>query len=188
METTPITATPPSSWLREKQERGTTTAEALAFFDSLPTVTLDSMLGRWRGSGFGTGHPFDGLLEAFGWYGKEFLGPDAVHPLLFDGGGGRILIVNPKLMPMDLTIKYAKHADGKLSRAAFAATRSLLTTTEPRARMRMMEHRGKVSATMIYDDLPVHDIFRRVDADTLLGVMDARGLEQPFFFVLRRDR
>jgi hypothetical protein len=40
---------------------------------------------------------------------------------------------------------------------------------------------------MIYDDLPIHDVFRQVDADTVLGAMDMRGLAQPYVFLLRRD-
>ena len=52
----------------------------------------------------------------------------------------------------------------------------------------MMEHRGVSTATMIYDALPIHDVFRKVDDDTVLGLMDLRGLPQPFFFVLRRER
>jgi len=35
--------------------------------------------------------------------------------------------------------------------------------------------------------LPINDMFRAVDGDRLLGVMDLRGMAQPFFFVLRRD-
>jgi len=30
-------------------------------------------------------------------------------------------------------------------------------------------------------------VFRRLDAHTLLGVMDARGISEPFFFTLRRE-
>ncbi len=51
----------------------------------------------------------------------------------------------------------------------------------------MMEHRGRVTATMIYDARPIHDVFRRVDGDTALGLMDLRGVPRPFFFVLRRE-
>jgi hypothetical protein len=40
---------------------------------------------------------------------------------------------------------------------------------------------------MVYDNLPIIDIFRRLDANSLLGLMDARGLEQPFFFTLQRE-
>ncbi len=50
----------------------------------------------------------------------------------------------------------------------------------------MTRHRGKVSATMVYDNLPIHDVFRKMDADTVLGIMDLKGLKKPFFFVLRR--
>ena len=39
---------------------------------------------------------------------------------------------------------------------------------------------------MIYDARPINDVFKRVDADTALGLMDMRGLDKPFFFVLRR--
>ncbi|MBN0039820.1 DUF4334 domain-containing protein [Cellulosimicrobium cellulans] len=42
------------------------------------------------------------------------------------------------------------------------------------------------TAAMTYDALPVEDAFRAVDDDTLLGLMEARGMERPFFFVLRR--
>jgi hypothetical protein len=41
---------------------------------------------------------------------------------------------------------------------------------------------------MIYDHLPVIDAFRRVNEATLLGVMDQRGMAEPFLFLLRRDR
>ena len=33
----------------------------------------------------------------------------------------------------------------------------------PLARLRMTEYRGVVSATMIYDSLPLNDVFRKVD-------------------------
>lgn len=49
--------------LAELEPRGSTT-EALAFFDSLPA------------------------LSASGWYGKQFDGVDAVHPLLFEAPSG----------------------------------------------------------------------------------------------------
>lgn len=44
---------------------------------------------------------------------------------------------------------------------------------------------------MIYDQLPINDVFRRLDgvagADAVIGAMDLRGLTRPYFFVLRRD-
>ena len=63
----------------------------------------------------------------------------------------------------------------------------LFMTRRARARLRMTNYRGKKSATMIYDNLPINDVFRKVDNDTVLGAMDLKGMEQPFFFVLRRE-
>jgi hypothetical protein len=78
-------SSPPSisEQLAELQARGPVSTEAaLAFFEPLEPVDLAFMLGRWRGSEFPTNHPMDGLLKVANWYGKEFVSPDCVHPLL----------------------------------------------------------------------------------------------------------
>ena len=59
-------------------------------------------------------------------------------------------------------------------------------TEKSQARLRMVAYRGKVSATMIYDFLPICDSFRRIDANTVLGAMDQKGDRHPFFFSLER--
>lgn len=51
----------------------------------------------------------------------------------------------------------------------------------------MITYRGKSSATLIYDHLPIHDVFRMVDDDTVFAVMDMKGMSRPFFFMLRRE-
>ena len=63
----------------------------------------------------------------------------------------------------------------------------LLSTDRSSARLRMTSSRGVVSATMVYDHLPINDVFRRLDDDSVLGVMDLKGMETPFFFLLRRE-
>ena len=73
----------------------TTTDQALQVFDALEPVSLDFMVGRWRGSGIHTSHPMDGLLEVSNWYGKEFINPETVHPLLFLDHQGKIIKVCP---------------------------------------------------------------------------------------------
>ena len=176
----------PPAWLREREARGTTTAEALAFFDTLAGVALDACIGRWRGSGLPTGHPLDGLLEALGWYGKEFVDPETVHPLLFQEHGGQVFALDPAPVPVQQILRHPWLMRSRASRAAFTAARPLLRTTKPKARLCRTEHRGVVSATMIYDALPILDIFREVDQATLLGLMDLRDMPQPFFFILRR--
>jgi hypothetical protein len=176
----------PGHWLAEHRT-GVDPGEALAFFDGLPTVTVAEMLGRWRGSGLHTGSRLDGLLEAYGWYGKEFTGPEAVHPLLFRGRGGRPRPVDPALIPLGLLRDYAELARWWPVRTAFGRLRPLLHTNQPKARLRTVEHRGVTTAAMVYDTLPIIDVFRRVGPDVVLGAMDMRGLPAPFFFVLERD-
>jgi hypothetical protein len=56
------------------------------------------------------------------------------------------------------------------------------------AQLRMVEYRGVVTATMIYDNHPVLDHFRQIDPDTVLGLMDRKGEDAPLAFVLRRLR
>ena len=65
--------------------------------------------------------------------------------------------------------------------------RPLLRAHEPKARLRNLEHRGKVTGAMIYDQLPIIDVFRRIDETTLLGLMEMRAVAQPYFFVLTCD-
>lgn len=56
--------------------------------------------------------------------------------------------------------------------------------------LRMIEHRGIVSAAMVYDARPVIDHFRAVDDTTLMGVMTGKGVlheGHPYYFFLERD-
>lgn len=162
-----------------------TTDAALAYFDALEPVTTEEMLGKWRGRGFPTHHPMDGLLENFEWWGKEFASTEEVHPLVFNKPGGGVLKLNPFWMPL----KYARNtalARSGLSRFSFKALMPVLQTRRSRARLRMLEHRGKVSATMVYDAKPINDVFRKIDDDTVLGLMDLKGMKKPFFFLLER--
>jgi hypothetical protein len=165
---------------------GQTTPEtALQLFDALDPVSLDFMLGRWQGSGLHTAHPMDGLLEASNWYGKEFVDPETVHPLLFLGSQGKIFKVAPNAILMNWALKLPILKNESL-KPWMMLTNSLLKTEKSQARLRMMEYRGKVSATMLYDYLPINDSFRKVDDKTVLGIMDFKNSPQPFFFVLRR--
>ena len=161
-----------------------TTAEALAVFDAAGTVSIDEMIGEWRGAGLHTAHPMDGLLERYGWYGKAFVDAETVHPLLFATKRARPVALDPRLMLIEW-VWNKRFAHNAIVAALFRAVRPLLQTSRPRARLRMLTHRGVVSATMVYDHLPINDVFRRVDASTLIGLMDMRGMSPPFFFVLQ---
>ena len=166
------------------QQGRSTTEEALRLFDELDSVGLDFMFGRWQGSDFLTNHPMDGLLETIGWYGKEFVDSDNVHPLLFSDGN-EIFKVDPNPVISDLGLKFPLPQNESM-KPLYSTMSKLLKTEDSKARIRMMEYRHKVSATMIYDYLPIHDVFRKVDDNTLLGLMDWKRMPQPFFFLLNR--
>jgi hypothetical protein len=165
---------------------GATPADALAVFDRLPPMPVDAMLGAWVGAEVTTGHPLDGTLGAFHWHGKRFEGPEAVHPLVMRGG----FSLNPTFMPLSLLQRWTTLFTQPLLATLLRPTLRLLSTTKPQARLRMTEFRGVSTATMVYDRQPINDVFRRVDDDTVLGLMDQRGDAAPhvFFFVLRRER
>lgn len=170
---------------------GTTPEEALTFFDSLPPVGIEELAGYWQGADLPTGHPFDGLLGPLGWQGKQFDGPDGAHPLVFADRSGRRFDVNPRVIPLAAALRLAPLVRKPTVRTLLAdpVIRPLLPltrTTRPKARLRMTEYRGVLTATMIYDALPINDVFRRVDSGTLLGAMDLRGPLPPFMFTLRQ--
>lgn len=165
---------------------GTTPADALTLFDALPAVDLAEVIGSWRGSELPTGHPFGGALERVGWHGKRFRGADEADPLVMDGRGKQFLL-NPRFVPMGLVARLGPLLRVRPAQSIIRAALPLLSTAKPRARLRMVEYRGVVTATMCYDALPIHDHFRRVDDDTVLGAMDLRGVEPAFLFVLYRE-
>lgn len=54
------------------------------------------------------------------------------------------------------------------------------------ASLRMVEYRGVSTATMVYDNQPIFDHFRKVDENTVVGAMDRKGEDAPLVFLLRR--
>src|SRR3954465_7579255 len=131
------------------------------------------------GSGLPTGSPLDGLLEAYGWYGKEFLDADTVHPLLFRDRTGAPRPVDPALLPMSVLRDYPRLAPSPVLRRVWPGVRPLLYTDKPKARLRAMDHRGVRTAAMVYDGLPIIDAFRHIGPDLVLGLMDLRGRPRP---------
>jgi hypothetical protein len=165
-----------------------TTEQAFTRFDGLPPVEIPFLLGSWTGESFPTGHPLDGALEAFHWHGKRFDSAEEVYPLVFTTLGGGLICLEPKAMGPGLRLSdrfpVPKSA---LAGRLFQLLLPLLSTARSSARLRMTSYRGVLSATMLYDHLPINDVFRKLDDDTVLGVMDFKGMEMPFFFQLRRE-
>ncbi|HEY6685642.1 MAG TPA: DUF4334 domain-containing protein [Propionibacteriaceae bacterium] len=176
----------PADRLRVLEQRASP-EEALAFFDGCGPVRMEEMLGSWKGSGVvPTGHPFDGLLEALGWHGKRFRSLDETHPLVFEGATG-LFSANPALVLVSLAVRFNRLVRTRPMRVIGRRLVRLARTSKPRARLRMMQYRGVVTATLSYDASPINDHVRRVDADTVMGVMDFRTIDRPFLFVLRRE-
>lgn len=167
----------------------TTTADALALFDSCPAVEPGFMIGTWHGAELPTSHPLDGMLEASGWWGKHFRDSESVHPLLFPTSDGAALWpLNPALAFAGLGVATRVPALKSQNFAgAIATLKPALKARGPKARLRTTRYRGVDTATMIYDQLPINDVFRQIDDDTVLGAMDLRGIKAPYFFVLHRD-
>ncbi|CAJ1583829.1 DUF4334 domain-containing protein [[Mycobacterium] wendilense] len=167
----------------------TGTDGALAIFDAAPAVDPEFMIGTWHGAELPTGHPLDGLLAASGWWGKQFRDAETVHPLLFRTADGSALWpLNP--LPAFGGLGLAGRFPGLKQRnftTAIVAGRPVLQARGPKARLRTTRYRGVDTATMIYDQLPINDVFRRLDDQSVIGAMDLRGVARPYFFVLRRD-
>lgn len=162
--------------------RKATTVEALKVYDELPPVNIEFMMGRWKGFEIETGHPMDGMLGISGWYGKSFESKEEVHPLVMFGGTQSLWALNPKLVPLEMKFPKIK-AIGVIMKLL----KPLLQTKKSKARLRMVEHRGKTTATMLYDDKAIYDHFARIDENTVLGCMDLKGNSQPYFWVMERD-
>ena len=160
--------------------------EALAIFDALPAANIDDMLGQWSGGECNTGHHSEGLLDLYGWKGKTFEDAETVHPLVFHAGSGKTRTLEPRWLFPGLGLP-SWIARSRVTGVIFNLLQPLLATRKARARLRMVEYRGVSTATMAYDHLPILDVFRQVDADTLLGCMDMKGDARPYFFYLKRD-
>jgi hypothetical protein len=49
--------------------------------------------------------------------------------------------------------------------------------------------RGEVTATMVYDGQPVHDHFKKIDDDAVMGIMNGKGVldgDKYYYFYLER--
>ena len=167
----------------------TTTDAALSVFDAADAVDPDFMLGTWHGDELPTHHPMDGLLAASGWWGKQFLDAETVHPLLFPTSDGASLWpLNPVLAFGGLAVaEKLPMLKNRPMAGAITAMRPVLRTRAPKARLRTTRYRGVDTATMVYDQLPINDVFRRLSDNAVIGAMDLRGSHHPYFFVLHRD-
>jgi hypothetical protein len=165
------------------RDRKASAQEALEVFDSLPVATLEFMIGRWKGFEIQTNHRMDGLLVPSGWYGKLFIDTEQVHPLLFYSLNKTALYaVNPRLIPLHINFP-RWNALGTV----IVLLRPVLQTRKTCARLRMVEYRNRLTATMCYDEKAIFDHFVVIDEGRVMGVMDLKGVTEPYIFILERD-
>lgn len=53
------------------------------------------------------------------------------------------------------------------------------------------DFRGEVTATMVYDGQPVHDHFKKIDDDAVMGIMNGKGVRDNgkyYYFYLEREQ
>lgn len=135
-------------------------AELDELWGELPTVRVEQIMGRWRGTGLDTGHRACQQLVDMNWYGKEFNSPTDAKPVLRYDENGEIY--------------------------------SDLESGQGEASLWMVEFRGEVTATMVYDGMPIFDHFKMVDENTLLAIMNGKDpaviLDDGhyFYFLLER--
>jgi len=163
-----------------------TTKEATELFDSLEPASVVEMLGQWRGEGIGTDHPMDGMLEASYWYGKNFKGPDAVYPLWHKSPIWGDCYVNPSRLPLKLTTHLPFR--NELGPFIFPLLVPFIRTNKPKARLREILFRGRYHAAMCYDTKPINDVFAHIDDKSIMGWMDFKGMDKPYFFKLYREQ
>jgi Domain of unknown function (DUF4334)/GXWXG protein len=66
-------------------------AELDDLWATLEPVTVDFMIGEWKGGEFQTGHRANGLLKALNWFGKTFVSATEAKPLVcLDTDGNKV--------------------------------------------------------------------------------------------------
>ena len=74
--------------LRDAERAATDDLDAL--WSDLAPVTVDEILGAWRGGDFSTGHVASTVLEQVRWHGKRFDAPLDAKPLICRGDDGAL--------------------------------------------------------------------------------------------------
>jgi hypothetical protein len=155
-------------------------------FRRLPPVEPREMVGLWKGRGIPTGHPFDGILENLGWFGKRFTPDMRADALLFRFGERRLVAIDPARIPLHLALRFHKVGRTGIARNLFSTLQRGLRARGPVASLKTIVFAGVESTAMVYDDQPIVDYFRRIDEETIMGAMTIRGDDRVYFFELER--
>jgi hypothetical protein len=160
--------------------------KALEEFQSLPPIARREMIGLWAGRGIPSGHPFDGVLENLGWFGKRFTPELRADALLFRLDKRRLIPIDPARIPLRLAFRFHKVGRTLIARILFSCLVRGLRAKGPVASLKTMSFHGVASAAIIYDDQPIIDHFRRMDDRRIMGAMTIDGDDRIYFFELDR--
>ena len=133
-----------------------TAEEAFAAFDKLEAMTIDDMMGRWTLHEVNTGHLI-GWAARTGWSARKdilWCGRGASFGVHHSADKTELYAVNPKLVPLEADLPKEDIVGTVIETARF-----LMETKDSKARLRMVEFRGRVTACMLYDDRPIIDAF-----------------------------
>lgn len=157
-----------------------------AWFQSLEPVKPVEIVGLWRGAGVPSAHPLDGVLENLQWFGKRFHPDMRADALLFQWHPGRLVAIDPRFVPIGLAIKLAPFGRTALARTTFSYLQKAFRARGTTAALEVRTFEQIASAAMVYNEQPIVDHFRRVDENTLAGMMCVRDDKRRFFFKLTK--
>nr|WP_250812628.1 GXWXG domain-containing protein [Neorhizobium tomejilense] len=160
--------------------------KTLERFLSLPPIRPSEMIGLWQGRGIPSGHPFDGVLENLGWFGKRFTSELRADALLFRSGQHRLTPIDPARIPLRLALRFHKAGRTRPVKNLFSYLQRGLRAKGPVASLQTMSFHGVTSAAITYDEQPVVDHLRRIDEHRMMGAMVIEGDERIYFFELER--
>ncbi|MCV9966842.1 DUF4334 domain-containing protein [Pararhizobium sp. BT-229] len=160
--------------------------KALDVFRSLPPIEPREMIGIWTGRGIPSGHPFDGVLENLGWFGKRFKPDMRADALLFRFDERRLIPIDPARIPLRLALRFHKVGRIRVAKNLFSYLQRGFRARGPVASLKTMSFQGVVSAAMVYDDQPIVDHFRRMDERRVMGAMTIQADDRIYFFELER--
>jgi len=160
--------------------------QKVAWFHSLPPVLPCEMAGVWRGDGIPSGHPLDGVLENLQWFGKRFRADLRSDALLFQWRPGRLVPIEPSLIPMRLAMRLAPFGRTAVAKNWFSYLQKVMRAQGPTATLMSRIVEGIETAAMVYDRKPIVDHFKRMANDEVAGMMAVEGDPRRYFFRLRR--
>lgn len=159
---------------------------ALEEFRSPPPIEPRELVGLWKGRGISAEHPFDGILENLGWFGKRFTPDMRADALLFRSGERRLDAIDPRWIPLALALRFHHIGRTRVARNLFSYLQRRLRARGPMASLKTMLFGGGESAAMVYDHQPIVDHFRRINETRVMGAMTIRGDQRIYFFELER--